>query len=252
MNKLFFLLVTILCLNLAGVQPAVAQEIALTGSVQDETGGALPGVTVTARHLSTGNTFLGVTDATGIYRIGAMRPGEYTVEAVLSGFATLVQEQVALVVGQVGTLDFNMRVATVEETVTVTSEAPLVDLQQSSMGGAINSLQMDELPVNGRDWVQLTMMAPGSRVNSTGSGLSPAGLWATDYQINLDGQAVSQTYSFIVARTAAVQPRRDRGIRGGQQPVRRDAGALHRHAGERGDQVRGQPILGLGGGLLPA
>ncbi len=160
-KKLFFLLVTILGVSLAGVQPAVAQEIALVGTIQDETGGALPGVTVTARHLSTGNTFLGVTDATGIYRIGAMRPGEYSVEAVLSGFATLVQEQVALLVGQVGTLDFNMTVAGVAETVTVTSEAPLVDLQQSSMGGAINPLQMQELPVNGRDWVQLTMLAPG-------------------------------------------------------------------------------------------
>ncbi len=70
-KKLFFLLVTILCVSLAGVQPAVAQEIALVGTIQDEPGGALPGVTVTARHLSTGNTFLGVTDATGIYRIGA-------------------------------------------------------------------------------------------------------------------------------------------------------------------------------------
>ena len=194
-KRLCCLLVTMLCLSLAGVQPAVAQEIALVGTIQDETGGALPGVTVTARHLSTGNTFLGVTDATGIYRIGAMRPGEYSVEAVLSGFATLVQEQVALLVGQVGTLDFNMTVAGVAETVTVTSEAPLVDLQQSSMGGAINPLQMEELPINGRDWVQLTMMAPGSRVNSTGAGLSPSGLWATDYQINLDGQAISQTYS---------------------------------------------------------
>ena len=134
-KRLCCLLVTMLCLSLAGVQPAVAQEIALTGAVEDETGGALPGVTVTARHVATGNTFLGVTDGTGVYRIGAMRPGEYTVEAVLSGFATLVQEQVALEVGQVGTLDFNMTVAGVAETVTVTSEAPLVDLQQSSTGG---------------------------------------------------------------------------------------------------------------------
>ena len=193
-KRLCRLLVTMLCLSLAGVQPAVAQEIALTGAVEDETGGALPGVTVTARHVATGNTFLGVTDGTGVYRIGAMRPGEYTVEAVLSGFATLVQEQLALEVGQVGTLDFNMTVAGVAETVTVTSEAPLVDLQQSSTGGAINPLQMQELPVNGRDWVQLTMLAPGSRVNTTG-GDGPAGLWATDYQINLDGQAISQTYS---------------------------------------------------------
>ena len=195
MKKLCCLFVTILCVSVAGVEPAVAQEVSLVGSVVDETGGALPGVTVTARDVSTGNVYLGVTDGTGSYRIGAMRPGEYTVEAVLSGFATLIHEQVVLGVGQAGTLDFNMTVATVEETVTVTGEAPLVDLQQSSLGGAINPLQMEALPINGRDWVQLTMMAPGSRVNNTDAGLSPSGRWATDFQINLDGQPVSQTWS---------------------------------------------------------
>ena len=195
MKKLYCLLVTMLCVSLAGVEPAVAQEIAIVGTIQDETGGALPGVTVTARHLSTGNTFFSVTDGTGTYRIGAMRPGEYNVEAVLGGFATVVQEQVALAVGQVATLDFGMTVANIEETVTVTGEAPLVDLQQSSMGGSINPLQMEALPVNGRDWMQLTMMAPGSRVNNTESTSTPAGRWATDYQINLDGQPVTQTYS---------------------------------------------------------
>ena len=90
MKRLCCLLVTVLSVSLAGVQPAVAQEIALTGVVEDETGGVLPGVTVTARHVSTGNTFLAVADGSGVYRIGAMRPGEYTVEAALSGFATLV------------------------------------------------------------------------------------------------------------------------------------------------------------------
>ena len=213
---------------------------------------ALPGVTVTARDVSTGNVYLGVTDGTGAYRIGAMRPGEYTVEAVLSGFATLIHEQVVLAVGQAGTLDFNMTVAAVEETVTVTGESPLVDLQQSSLGGAINPLQMEALPINGRDWVQLTMMAPGSRKNNTDAGFSPSGRWATDFQINLDGQPVSQTWS----SASLGQPRFSRdaiaGIRGGQQPVRRDAGALHRHPGERGHQVRVQPILGLSGELFPA
>ena len=195
MKKLCCVFVTILCVSVAGVEPAAAQEISLVGSVLDETDGALPGVTVTARHVSTGNVFLGVTDGTGTYRIGAMRPGEYAVEAVLSGFATIIQEQVELLVGQVGTLDFDMTVATVEETVTVTGESPLVDLQQSSLGGAINPLQMSELPVNGRDWMQLSMMAPGSRVNNTESTLTPGGRWGTDFQINIDGQPVTQTYS---------------------------------------------------------
>ena len=195
MKKLSYLLVIILCVSVAGVEPAAAQEISLTGTILDETGGALPGVTVTARHLSTGNTFFTVSDATGTYRIGAMRTGEYSVEAALGGFATVLQEQVTMAVGLVRALDFNMTVAALEETVTVTGESPLVDLQQSSLGGSINPLQIEALPINGRDWLQLTMMAPGSRVNNTASTLTPAGRWATDFQVNLDGQPVSQSFS---------------------------------------------------------
>ena len=182
-------------LSLAVAAPAAAQEVVLLGTVADETGGVLPGVTVTALHVDTGNTFLGVSDGTGAYRIGALRPGVYNVSAGLSGFATQLQQSVVLQVGQTVVIEFTMTISTLEETVTVTGAAPLVDVQQSTMGGNIDSRQLQALPVNGRDWMQLTMLAPGNRTNHTASTGSPSGRWATDFQVNLDGQAVSQSYS---------------------------------------------------------
>ena len=190
-----WLWIAMLCASVAVAAPAAAQETVLAGTVADETGGVLPGVTVTALHVDSGNTFLGVSDGTGGYRIGALRTGVYNVTAELTGFATQLSEQVELLVGQTVVIDYTMTISTLEETVTVTGAAPLVDVLQSSMGGNVDSRQLEALPVNGRSWMQLTTLAPGSRVNSAQTSDSPSGLWATDFQVNLDGQPVSQTFS---------------------------------------------------------
>ena len=75
---------------------ALAQETSLTGKVRDSTEGVLPGVVVTAVHVESGNSFVGVTDTSGGYRIGAMRPGVYKVTADLAGFASVRASSVAL------------------------------------------------------------------------------------------------------------------------------------------------------------
>ena len=91
-----------------------AQEIALGGTVTDSTDAVLPGVTVTARHVESGNTFLGVTDASGQYRVGALRTGVYQVTAELPGFSTVTQDKVELLVGQRAVLNFKMTISTVQ------------------------------------------------------------------------------------------------------------------------------------------
>src|SRR5687767_1625576 len=103
-----------------------AQEAVLTGTVTDSTGAVLPGVTVTAVHGATGNVFLGVTDEGGIYRIPA-RVGVYQLTAELQGFASAVRTGIELLVGQVASLNLQMAPSTVQETVTVSAEAPLLD-----------------------------------------------------------------------------------------------------------------------------
>src|SRR5207247_6270307 len=120
--------------------------------------------------------------------------------AELAGFAP-VTRTVTLLVGQEAVVNLQMGVSAVQESVTVTGEAPLLDVTQSSLGGNIDPRQLQELPVNGRNWVDLVMLAPGSRLNSVGNsnnepsnagGSSSRG--GEDYELNVDGQQVSQLF----------------------------------------------------------
>ena len=187
---------------------AHGQEATLSGTVTDTTGGALPGVTVTAAHEATGNSFEAVTDATGNYRIPA-RVGGYSLTAELAGFGPVTQT-ITVQVGQEAVVDIEMALGGVQESVTVTGEAPLLDVTQSSMGGNIDARQLQELPIQGRNWVDLVMLAPGARVNSVTSNPSQEGRSNNraggDFQINVDGQAVTNYFVALDSSTKR-QPR---------------------------------------------
>ncbi len=107
--------------------PAFAQVATVVGTVTDETKAVLPGATVTAANIATGGQTLGVSDERGEFRLLNLPPGKYKVTAELSGFSTVVIESLELLVGQNATTAFVMKVANLSETVTVSSEAPLVD-----------------------------------------------------------------------------------------------------------------------------
>src|SRR3982751_944709 len=98
MQRLASILTMLCSLLFAGT--ARAQETVLSGTVVDATEAALPGVTLTALHVDSGNTFLGVTDNAGAYRIGALRTGVYKVTVELTGFTTATRENLELLIGQ--------------------------------------------------------------------------------------------------------------------------------------------------------
>lgn len=185
---------TVLCALLVVPAIAAAQEAVLTGTVTDSTGGVLPGVTVNAVHEATGNRFAGVTDETGTFRI-AVRVGGYQITAELQGFTTVTQTGLQLLAGQTGTVNLQLAPSTIQEQVTVTAEAPLLNVTSSSLGGNVDPRQVQELPVNGRDWMKLALLAPGSRggVDQVQPGPLPDrnGGEAREFQLNVDGQQVS-------------------------------------------------------------
>ena len=155
-------LVAIVALPVTGY----AQDATLTGTVTDSTGGVLPGVTVTAIHQASGNTVTAVTDERGAFRLPG-RVGNYKITVELAGF-TSVNKTVELAVGQTTVTNFQLSAGGVQETITVTGAAPLLDTTKTSMGGTINPRQMDNIPLNGRNWMDLTLMAPGSRPARSG------------------------------------------------------------------------------------
>lgn len=171
---------------------ATAQEAVLTGTITDATGGVLPGVTVTAVHEATGNTFVGVTDGNGVFRIPA-RIGAYRITAELAGFSTVTRSGITLQVGQTANVNLQMAVSTLQETVTVTGEAPLLDVSTSVVGGNIDQLQMQDLPIQGRDWTSLALLAPGNRTTTMGGTPVQDRADVREYQMNVDGQQVTQT-----------------------------------------------------------
>jgi hypothetical protein len=184
-GRLVWLTVALLALPLV----AHAQDATLSGTVKDNTGGVLPGVTVTATNEASGITFVSVSDERGLYRI-PVRAGSYKITAELTGFTTAARPGIEMLLGRQIVLDFNMQVSSLQETVTVTGEAPLLDTASSTIATNIDPRQVLELPLNGRNWMDLTMASAGSRTNSSSEVPQDRQGY---FQTNVDGQSVTLT-----------------------------------------------------------
>jgi hypothetical protein len=172
--------------------PAFAQVATITGTITDETRAVLPGATVAAVNLATGGQTLGVADERGEFRLLNLPPGKYKVTAELSGFSSVILASVELLVGQNATIPFVLKVANVSESITVSSEAPLVDTTSSQVAGNVNPRQMEELPLQGRNWIELSKLVKGITANEVSNG---PGVADDMFQLNLDGQQVTQKIS---------------------------------------------------------
>ena len=132
-----------------------AQNAQVTGTVKDQSGGVVPGVTVTAKNNATGLTRTEVTDASGTFRLVALLPGAYTGHRRTSGVYDADASNVALAIDQTATLDFVLKPASLSENVTVTGEAPIVDVSRSDVGTALTTAQIQDLPVAARRWIDM-------------------------------------------------------------------------------------------------
>jgi carboxypeptidase family protein/TonB-dependent receptor-like protein len=160
-----------LALLVASAFPAFAQiqSGSLNGTIKDEQGGVLPGVTVTAQGVDATQTF--VTDATGDFRFLNLAPGPYKVTASLQGFTTLVRENVIITVGRNVELPLSLKVAAVAETVTVSGASPIVDTKETGTATNFTSDELMKIPTS-RDPFALMRSVPGvlvDRVNIGGN-----------------------------------------------------------------------------------
>jgi hypothetical protein len=167
-----------------------AQESTLAGTVVDSTGGVLPGVPVIAVNTATGNVFEGISDGSGEFRM-SVRAGLYEITAALPGFQTVTLTGVQLLLAQTVDTELMLAPATLEETVTVTGEAPLLDTTASVVGSNIDPAQMAELPINGRNWMDLALLTPGARRNESGGYVQNRQGYS---QTNVDGQQTTVNY----------------------------------------------------------
>jgi outer membrane receptor protein involved in Fe transport len=137
----------------------------LTGSVKDSSGAVVPGATVTVRNTATGDVRTVVSGDEGLYRVTNLSRGTYDVTAELSGFRTITQSSVLVTVGDTVRLDFTLEIGTFGETVTVESEARLINTEEGRISALVDEKRVGELPLNGRNVFQLMELQPGATGN---------------------------------------------------------------------------------------
>ena len=170
MTRVIFVL-ALLMMSIATTRPAVAQIQggSISGTVKDEQGGVLPGVTVTAQGLDATQTF--VTEAAGEYRFLNLAPGPYKVAAGLQGFTTMVRDNVIVSVGRNVELPLSLKIATVAETITVTGDSPVIDTKATGTSTNFTADELGKIPTS-RDPFALMRSVPGvlvDRVNIGGN-----------------------------------------------------------------------------------
>ncbi|MBK7930366.1 MAG: TonB-dependent receptor [Bryobacterales bacterium] len=155
-------LVVLLALLLAPTGALYAQATAqLTGEVTDNSGAAAPGAEVAATATATGVERTVTTNDSGSYTIPFLAPGEYRIKVTKQGFQTISRDTVRLEVNQTARLDFTLTVGSVSETVQVTGAAPLIESDSSAIGQVVEKKAIEDLPLNGRNFVQLATLGPG-------------------------------------------------------------------------------------------
>ncbi|MEO6801699.1 MAG: TonB-dependent receptor [Granulicella sp.] len=143
----------------------------LLGSVQDPSGAVIAGAQVIANNVDTNVEHRGVSEKNGEYSIGQLAPGNYTITVEAPGFSKLVQTGVALQVGQQSRLNLSLTIGQQTETIEVTGHPPLLETETSSVGTVVGERLVNQLPLNGRNFVQLATLSPGV----TGVGTSATG-----------------------------------------------------------------------------
>lgn len=208
-------LFSFLLLSLAPL-PAQVERATLVGSITDSTGAAMTGVEVTITNTATNTAARFLTDSAGTYSAVNLIPGSYTVQASKQGFRNVVFRDFVLQVSQSARLDIAMQLGDVAQTIEVTGAAPLLQTENASVGQVIAREAVQSLPLNGRNFVQLAILAPGvtgldyaqpNTINSGrrpdelrpgGTALAANGARSSSNQVLIDGidntEMISQTF----------------------------------------------------------
>lgn len=199
-NLLFVFLTLVVALAIC--PPAFTQGQAqanITGEVTDSSKAAIPGATITLLDVSTGRTWSSVTDAQGHFYIPLLPVGTYRLTAEHVGFQKQVLENLALGVGATVPVNITLQIGQLSQQIEVSAEAPVYETTNATTGSTIGSTQISDLPVNGRDYARLSLLAPGATLRSSSiADLSFNGLELESNTFSIDGiDSTRLDYSFI-------------------------------------------------------
>ncbi|MGO9083697.1 MAG: carboxypeptidase regulatory-like domain-containing protein [Candidatus Sulfotelmatobacter sp.] len=191
---------TMVLLALAGLsQSALAQSTAgrILGTVTDQSGAAVSGATVAVTDVQRGTTRTVTTDEAGAYVVANLQPGSYKVHVEAKGFKAVERPNVGIEVATDVRVDFALQPGQVSETVTISEEVPLVNTTSATLGGTLSNQEINDLPLNGRNYQNLLQLRPGV-MRYPGGGFSTTsanGLRAEDNAYLIDGLYNTEPFS---------------------------------------------------------
>jgi hypothetical protein len=189
LRQIFFIALSVFCL--AALAPAQTESARIQGTVTDATGAVVAGATIKVTGLGTGREVTATSSEDGSFTVLSLQPGRYAIEVTAPNFKT-VKQDVTLEVAQTAPLNFALEAGAVTETVTVTTDVPQVDAGSSAVGEVIQGRQIIELPLNGRNVIELARLTPGVTQGVVGGFATGAGGDAETYRgRNTGGAALS-------------------------------------------------------------
>src|SRR6267378_3650807 len=171
MSKRSFLCV--LCMVVLSVLPAVAQtQAGISGVIHDPSGAVIPGVTVTVTNPATNFVRSAISNEAGVYNFPVLQPGVYNIKVELPGFRTIEQNNVELQVQQSARIDFTLQVGDVSQTIEVSGTAALIATENATVGTVIENKRIVDMPLNGRNFLQLVSLSPNVSYGFTDSNIA--------------------------------------------------------------------------------
>ena len=158
----FPLLMLITYFLASSILSAQVQLVTFEGLVTDAENSPLPGASVNLKNMDSGYSYSALTKDNGRFIISGIDPGRYEVEVSLTGFTKQIRRGMTFNVGARITLDFKLALSSIEETVEVIAEAPLVEVTKSEVSAVVGRKQIDDLPVVSRSFSQLALLQPGT------------------------------------------------------------------------------------------
>lgn len=187
------LVLSFLLISLPFVAMAQSTNGSISGVIADDTGAVLPGVTVTATNVATGVSRTTVTNATGSYQLALLPPGTYRMTGELAGFQPLKIENVVVNIATDVVRNLKMK-AGAAETITVTAGAPVVETTRSEVSSVVNQTAVENLPTNGRNFIDFVLTTPGVVRDSRLGDISFAGQRGTLNSLVVDGANNDNTF----------------------------------------------------------
>ncbi len=185
--RIFFALCFVLVGGLV-IQDVQAQTTGtLEGLIMDDNGSPLPGVSVLVTNVETGLERSALTDVDGFYRAAMLPSGLYSVQASLQGLQTTRQENIRVLVGQILDINLTMGVETVAEVITVTADAPIIEVSRSSAATYVSEEEIVSLPISGRDFTDFAILTPTVKAEPVRGGVSLSGQRGINSGLLLDG-----------------------------------------------------------------